>query len=121
MGFDQVIGYLEGMDEWIWAGLPLQRVELVPVAALQRELASATPPTVLDVRAPDEAAQGAIPGALNVPLGLLPERLDTLPRVPLTLYCGSGPRSMLAASLLQRAGWPEVRILLGGFAAWHAV
>ncbi len=121
LGFDQVIGYMEGMDEWVWAGLPTQRVGLVSAADLQRELVSSAPPVVVDVRTPDEVAVGTLPGALTVPLIRLPQRMEELPRVPLTLYCGGGPRSLLAASLLQRAGWSEVRILQGGFAAWHAL
>lgn len=119
LGFDEVVGYLDGMDEWNWAGLPVQQVELVTAETLQRELASSAPPLLLDVRTPDEVTSGTIPGAVHLPLVRLPERLEDLPRRSLTLYCGGGPRSMLAAGLLQRAGWSEVRVLLGGFAAWH--
>lgn len=119
LGFDDVVGYLEGVEEWIWAGLPVQQVALVTAEALRRELTSSTPPQVLDVRTPDEVASGAVPGALHIPLVRLPEHLKELPHRPLTLYCGGGPRSLLAASLLQRAGWAEVRVLVGGFAAWH--
>ncbi len=119
LGFDQVVGYMEGVDEWVWAGYPVQKVGLVSAAELRQELASSPSMALLDVRMPDEFAAGAIPNALNVPLISIPQRLAELPRSGLTLYCGSGPRSMLAASLLQRAGWSEVRILLGGFAAWH--
>ncbi len=121
LGFDDVIGYMQGLDEWIWAGRPTQPVGLVRADALRRELAASQVSVVVDVRTPDEVAQGTIPGALAVPLIHLPQRLADVPRGPVTLYCGGGPRSLLAASYLQRAGWPDVRILLGGMAAWHGL
>ncbi len=117
-GFDAIQGYLGGgMSAWINSGLDMQSVGVVSPHAL----AQTTPrPWLLDVRAPDEYASGALPDAHNIPLGLLPNRLGDIPADgPLILYCGSGPRSLLGASLLQRAGRHNIHILAGGVTAWQ--
>jgi rhodanese-related sulfurtransferase len=76
---------------------------------------------VLDVRNPRELVDGAIPGALNVPLASLMQRIDELDRTrPTVVYCASGYRSMIAASVLSAAGFADVSDLLGGYAAWAA-
>jgi rhodanese-related sulfurtransferase len=57
---------------------------------------------------------------MHVPVGYLPERLDTIPRdKPIVLQCQGGARSAIAASLLQKLGVDDVSDLLGGFAAWQ--
>jgi phage shock protein E len=65
---------------------------------------------VVDVRSPDEFADGAYPGAVNIPLGSLGSRLGELgsKNVPIVLYCASGARSAQAARLLKQAGFTEV-------------
>jgi hydroxyacylglutathione hydrolase len=65
---------------------------------------------VLDVRRDDERAAGAIPGSAHIPLHTLPERLDELPAGTLWVYCASGYRSAIAASLLDRAGRDVVHV-----------
>jgi rhodanese-related sulfurtransferase len=58
---------------------------------------------------------------VNVPLSRLPERMATLPRdQAIVVYCASGYRSAIAASLLQRDGFPDVADLIGGLPAWEA-
>lgn len=76
--------------------------------------------TVLDVREPDEYADGHIPGAMLLPLGevrahaprLLPDK-----NAELLVYCQSGARSMTACSILRRMGYTKVYDL-GGMAQW---
>ena len=80
---------------------------------------------ILDVREPEEFQRGAIPGAINVPRGLLEFRIGSLPQLqdPATgtlVYCQSGGRSALAAQTLQRMGYTNVVSLAGGYAAWEA-
>jgi len=65
---------------------------------------------IVDVRTPDEFADGAYPGAINVPLATLQARLGELePKgKPVVLYCASGARSAQAARLLKLAGFTDV-------------
>jgi DMSO/TMAO reductase YedYZ molybdopterin-dependent catalytic subunit len=76
---------------------------------------------LVDVRAAAETADGTLPGAVEIPMAVLADSLDALKRdLPVTVYCASGYRSMVAASLLAYAGFADVSDLLGGFGAWQA-
>ncbi len=78
-----------------------------PSSVLAAKLAAGA--TVIDVRSCEEFRRGAWPGALNIPLGVLPSRLAEVPKDrPVVLYCASGARSGAAASLLRRAGFADV-------------
>jgi phage shock protein E len=72
---------------------------------------------VVDVRTEDEFADGAYPGAVNVPVGALGARLKELePKDrPVVVYCASGARSAMAAKILKSSGWAEV-VNAGGLA-----
>ncbi|MBV9041011.1 MAG: MBL fold metallo-hydrolase, partial [Acidimicrobiia bacterium] len=75
---------------------------------------------VVDVRNPGELEDGAVKGSTSIPLPTLLERLDELDRArPVVVYCASGVRSSIAASLLRANGFGDVADLLGGFAAWR--
>jgi hydroxyacylglutathione hydrolase len=76
---------------------------------------------LLDVRSPAEWDAGHVPGARHLFLGELHEKLrDLNPDRPVVVYCASGYRSSLAASLLQASGLRNVRNVQGGYAAWTA-
>ena len=75
----------------------------------------------LDVREADEYAQGALPGALHLPRGLL--ELQVEGRVPdkdrkIIVYCAGGTRSALAAQALGQLGYSDVASMAGGFNKW---
>src|SRR5271155_3642274 len=75
---------------------------------------------VLDVREPDEVADWAFPGAVNIPLGALGARTDELPTDrEIVVLCAAGVRSAAAAEALDQAGW-SARNLTGGVMAWLA-
>lgn len=78
----------------------------------------ATAITLIDVREPDEFASAHVPGARLVPLGTVPESLDSLPRDE-TVYviCHSGARSLRAADYLLAQGIDAVSVA-GGTSAW---
>ena len=75
--------------------------------------------TVIDVRTAEEYACGHIAGALNVPIGILPKRLELVPEGPVLTACSMGGRAARASSLLGAAGRTAF-IIDGGTKAWQA-
>jgi rhodanese-related sulfurtransferase len=81
---------------------------------------------VLDVREPAEFAAGSLPGAINVPRGVLEFQIDTIDAFKddkddaFLVYCHTGGRSALAAEVLQKLGYRQPLNLAGGFSAWKA-
>ena len=118
VGLDHIAGYLAGgMAAWIDAGLPLARTTQLATAEVLRRAPEAL---VMDVRSDTEWAGGAIEGAQHIMLGDLLARKDEIPRDrPLMMVCGSGYRSSIAASLLQREGFRDVSSMAGGMQAWR--
>ena len=90
---------------------------------LRRQLDSAAPPRVLDVRTPGEFETAHIAGAYNVPLDLLREHRDEIVSHladQVVLVCRSGQRAAQAEETLRAAGLDNVHILDGGITAWEA-
>ncbi|HET9694739.1 MAG TPA: rhodanese-like domain-containing protein [Steroidobacteraceae bacterium] len=74
---------------------------------------------VLDVRTPQEYAEGHVPGAVNVPHDQLASRLAEVPKdKDVVLYCRSGRRAGLAADLLKANGYTRLSHLEGDMQAW---
>lgn len=74
---------------------------------------------LVDVREPHELAICCIPGAINIPLGDVVNRLSELDvDRPLVVFCRSGGRSAQAVAMLRRHGFDRVRNLNGGVLAW---
>ena len=120
VGLDDVRGFLRGgMSAWISAGLPVTHTAQIEPAELQRQLIVRERPQVVDVRTDDEWRDGHLQGALHIMGGYLPERLGEVPRDrPLVVMCGSGYRSTIAASVLERGGFTHIANLRGGMKAW---
>ena len=75
---------------------------------------------LLDVRTPDEVAEGRIPGSVNIPLQRLDDVEDAVEDLdtPLFVYCQSGMRSRKAAVRLEQMGYTNVNDL-GGIMAYR--
>lgn len=81
---------------------------------------------IIDVREPAEYAAGHVPGALNIPRGLIEFRIwsqvgfpDTLDlNAKITVYCGSGARAALAAKSLQDLKFTNVTAVDVRFEDW---
>ncbi|OZA90946.1 MAG: sulfurtransferase [Burkholderiales bacterium 34-67-9] len=93
----------------------------VPVHDAQAMLLSAD--AIIDVREADEYAAGHMPGAINIPRGLLEFKLSGTPaldqrNLSVVLYCKTSGRSALAAMSMQAMGYLDVVSMAGGFDAW---
>ncbi|WJM95288.1 rhodanese-like domain-containing protein [Pseudomonas defluvii] len=80
---------------------------------------------LLDVREADEFYAGHIPGAVNIPRGLLEFKLSNTPELSardlkIVLYCKTSGRAALAACALHDMGYLQVQSIEGGFDAWSA-
>jgi hydroxyacylglutathione hydrolase len=121
IGLDQVAGVFgrDAVDAWVAAGRELESVRRTTAGELAAMLARGGV-AVVDVRGHAEWEAGHLPGVPNIPVGYLPERLAELPTdKPVVLYCQSGSRSAIAASVLQARGLPNVVNLTGGINAWE--
>ncbi len=75
---------------------------------------------LLDVRQPGEYEQAHIPGAILIPLGELPDRLQELdPELETIVYCRSGVRSKAGCQILTKADFPRVLNMTGGITRWQ--
>jgi rhodanese-related sulfurtransferase len=77
---------------------------------------------LIDVREPDEYAQGHAPGSTLIPLGQLEKRLSEIAgqkNKPIALICRSGNRSGQAQKILERAGFTAAVNVEGGMVAWQ--
>lgn len=102
------------------AATPEVGLPSVAVEQLQSVLAQG-PAVVVDVRTPEEFAGGHVPGALNIPVDELSDRLAELEAqrsAPVYLICASGRRSARASALLSEAGFAQPINVLGGTKAW---
>lgn len=77
--------------------------------------------TLIDVRTADEYALGSIPGAINIPLDELRNRLQEIPtNQPIWVFCAVGLRGYLASNILKAKGYGDVRNLIGGLRTYRA-
>lgn len=120
IGFDTVTGYLRE-PEVAFLSTPdeIAHSTRLTAAELHEALRSQRPPFLLDVRNASEVADGAVEGAVNIPLAQLPARLAEIPDGGLVVYCAGGARSAIAVSLLEHKGCDQVSDLIGGYAAWR--
>jgi rhodanese-related sulfurtransferase len=91
----------------------------IEVAAVRQALDGGA--VLLDVREPEEWEAGHAPGAIHIPLGLLPDQMaDMAAQGRIVVVCRSGHRSALATEWLATAGFDAAN-LVGGMQEWaHA-
>jgi len=80
---------------------------------------------IIDVREPHEYEEGHVPGALNIPRGVLEIKVPGHDAIggtdtPICVYCGSGGRAALSAQRLQELGYTSVTSIEGGIKGWTA-
>lgn len=121
IGHEGVLGHLGGgVAAWRQAGFPLERAARSSVDELADRLRR-PPVAVLDVRTDAEWGDGHIADARHIPLNDLPGRIAEIPaNETVNVICGTGYRSMIAASLLLRAGRETTVDTAGGMDGWYA-
>jgi glyoxylase-like metal-dependent hydrolase (beta-lactamase superfamily II)/rhodanese-related sulfurtransferase len=124
VGIEELRGYLDGgMAMWESAGLPVAKTAQISAQELSQKLraGSWSAADVLDVRREGEWQAGHIADVPCRALDTFPQRLPAIDRSrPVAVHCKSGYRSIIACSLLERAGHRNVVDVVGGFDAWHA-
>jgi len=121
IGIEDVAGHLQdGVEGWRQAGLPLAQVQQITVQDLAARRSSSGM-AVLDVRRAGEFQAGHIDGADWYPLDRFKAALPEIGKeAVVAVHCKSGYRSLVACSLLKRAGYHNVVDIAGGFDAWQA-
>lgn len=119
VGFDKISGCLqEGFDSWAKAGEEIDMIINVEPDELAMDLPFDDRLVVIDVRRPNEFAEGHIGGATNLPLSDMTDA-GNMARIEeddnLYIQCSAGYRSVIAASLLKRQGIHNLRNVLGGW------
>lgn len=94
-------------------------ISQLTVQALQQRLITGERPIIVDVREGWEYALCALPDSLHLPMALVPQQLERLPRDnDIVVVCHHGVRSQMAAGVLRRNGFTRLYNLRGGIDAW---
>lgn len=122
VGLTNFAGYLVGgMKAWGNAGLPLAKLPQLPVEELAERRSDFQ---ILDVRSPSEFKKNRIAGAKHHYVADLRDGINGKSEVdrakPVAVYCGSGYRASIAASILLRNGFEHVHNVPGSMLAWKA-
>ncbi|MEO5650823.1 MAG: MBL fold metallo-hydrolase [Ginsengibacter sp.] len=119
VGFDKMEGYLKGgFESWKDAGEKIDIIIDIEADELAMDLPFDENLVVLDVRKANEFAEGHVKDALNLPLSDMTDiaQIANLEENQnIYIHCAGGYRSVIAASLLKRQGYHNLRNILGGW------
>ena len=119
VGLDKVQGYLNGgYEAWKNSGEKIDLIIGIEPDELMMDIPFDKNLVVVDVRKPVEFAEGHLANAINIPLNEMtdPASMANIEeRHNLYVHCASGYRSIIAASLLKRQGFHNLRNVLGGW------
>ncbi len=126
IGIETIDGVLAGgVEAWAASGRPLSRYPVSDVAGMEAAGRSGAV-RLLDVRQRSEWDDGRVPGAVHIHVPELPRRVEELRPAgnlaagggePVYVYCRTGHRAAMAASIVDAAGLPAV-LVDGGFPDW---
>ena len=116
-GYTKFAGYLVGgMKAWQGAGFEQEELGQMDVRQLKERMQEMQ---VVDVRSPREWKNGHVPGAKHIFLPELRKRAGELDRAkPTAIYCASGYRASIAASILKQEGFEALWNVPGSWEAW---
>ena len=118
VGFDEVIGFLEGgFEAWKNSGKEIDTVNRISAQQFEKEISEKNA-TIIDVRKESEYNAEHVDNAFNKPLAYINDWINTLDsNERFYLHCAGGYRSMMAASILQARGYRNFSEIAGGFSA----
>ncbi len=120
IGYDLIEGYIVGVETWYTEALPINHLGLLTVQELKTRLEKSKDLTLLDVRSDEEWNSGHVEGAIHMYVGLLKEHIaEILTNQTTAVICSIGNRASLGASILQRKGYTDIHVVLGGMFAWQ--
>lgn len=118
LGYERVVGWLEGgINAWTGMGRWAETTAVIRGREWAHSRGESSG-AILDVRTAVEFARDPRPGVLHIPLADLSRRINRVPDGEITVLCDSGYRASIAASILQHAGWTNIRNVIGG---WESV
>ena len=119
VGFDNVLGYLEGgLEAWVDNGKETDHIETADAQSFADALDANPQTKVVDVRKAGEFASEHVEGAIHISLEFLANKIDFIPKdETFYLHCAAGYRSLIAHSLLKARGYHNAIDILGGFKA----
>ncbi|OJW82029.1 MAG: MBL fold metallo-hydrolase [Bacteroidetes bacterium 46-16] len=119
VGYDHVIGYLEGgFEAWRSAGKETDRIESISAFEFAHRYNTQPGIEVIDVRRPGEYNAGHLSSAKNLPLDYINEHMASFPKdKTFYLHCAGGYRSVIAASILKSRGYEHMVNIASGFSA----
>ena len=117
VGFDNVIGYLDGSFEiWKASGEKVETIESISAEELEKVIKSEI--NLIDVRACGERKNGYLSSTISIPLNKFDSEIDTIDKKEKQyVHCAGGYRSMIACSILKKKGYQSIADIKGGFGA----
>ncbi len=120
LGFDNLYGHLsDGFFQWYMSAGAVEKMEMWSVHDLKKALENEEDIFLLDVRKISDRKKGHINGSYHIWAGEVPLKLEEIPRDQnIVVYCDSGYKSAIAASILLKNGYKSVKSVLGSMGAW---
>ena len=117
VGYDYVIGYLDGgIEAWINAGKEIDSIGRITADEFATQFTEK--PIVIDVRKPGEFSGEHVENAISIPLDFMNEHMAEFPKEqPFILHCAGGYRSIIAGSILKSRGFNNFVDVIGGYGA----
>ncbi|MFL9844408.1 MBL fold metallo-hydrolase [Flavobacterium rhizosphaerae] len=117
VGFDNVLGYLNGgIETWVAAGKETDSIRSIAPQQLEQEIANNNDAVILDSRKESEFETGHVVNALNIPLDDINERFAEIPvNKNLYVHCAGGYRSVIMSSILKSRGYHNLTNIEKGF------
>ena len=118
IGMDNVLGYVDGVQDWVKDGGTLAKGEILSMSDF-KEILSTNHTQIVDLRGASEYKAGHIKGTDNLFIGTLEKNLHKIRKdQQVVVHCQSGDRATIGYSLLAKHGFKNVKNFSGGISEW---